>query len=342
MELLEAELERLHDWMSTQVDGFQGPLVVKRLQGGQSNPTYRLDTPARRYVLRSKPAPVSALLPSAHAIEREFRIQRALAGSAVPVASVIALCEDEAVIGRAFYVMDFVDGRIYFDPSLPEVERAARGVMFAAMNRTIATLHKADYQALGLADYGKPTDYFARQIARWSKQYRASETTPIAAMDALIEWLPAHIPADERSSIVHGDFRLDNLVWHPTQPEIIAVLDWELSTIGHPVADFAYHLMTWVIEPGVFRGIRGLDLEVLGIPDQARYIKMYELATGKEIAGDWNFYLAYNLFRVAAILQGVAKRAADGTAADPRAHATAHAARPLAEAGLRYAQRSND
>jgi len=339
----------LEAWLGTHVPGFQGPLTIEQFKGGQSNPTYKLITPARSYVMRSKPGPVAKLLPSAHAIEREFAVMKALAGSAVPVPRMLALCEDEAVIGRAFYVMEFIEGRVLWDQSLPGLANAERGAIYDEMNRVIAALHKVDFKAAGLADYGKPGNYFERQIGRWSKQYLASVTQPIEAMDRLIEWLPGHIPAsarDEREvSIVHGDFRLDNLVFHPSEPRVLAVLDWELSTLGHPLADFSYHCMSWHIETsGAARGLGGQDLAALGIPDELSYVRRYCERTGRAdvdaVMKDWNFYLAYNLFRIAAILQGIAKRVEAGTASSARAREAGAGARPMAELGWRFAQKT--
>jgi aminoglycoside phosphotransferase (APT) family kinase protein len=273
---------------------------------------------------------------------------KALAGRGVPVPEMLALCEDESVIGRAFYVMAFVDGRVLWNQALPDATRDERGAIYDEMNRVIAALHGVDVAAAGLADYGKPGNYFERQIGRWSKQYAASATQPIEAMDRLMEWLPAHLPASARDaskvSVVHGDFRLDNLVFHPTEPRVLAVLDWELSTLGHPLADFSYHCMAWHIPPGTFRGIGGLDLPALGIPSEADYVRRYcertGLATPQALAADWNFYLAYNLFRIAAILQGIAKRVEDGTAASAQARQAGAGARPLAELGWQMARRA--
>lgn len=328
--------------------GFEGPLAVEQFKGGQSNPTYKLITPRRSYVMRSKPGPAAKLLPSAHAIEREFRVMRALAGSDVPVARMELLCEDEAVIGRAFYVMEFMDGRVLWDQALPGLSNAERGAVYDQMNRVIAALHSVDVAAAGLADYGKPGSYFERQIGRWSKQYLASQTEVIEPMDRLLQWLPAHMPASARDesqiSVVHGDFRLDNLVFHKTEPRVIAVLDWELSTIGHPLADFSYHCMAWHIPPGTFRGIGGLDHAALGIPSEAEYVRRYCERTGRAdrdaLATDWNFYLAYNLFRLASITQGIAKRVVDGIASSAQARATGASTRPLAEMAWGFAQRA--
>jgi aminoglycoside phosphotransferase (APT) family kinase protein len=271
---------------------------------------------------------------------------RGLAGTEVPVAQMLLLCEDEEVIGRAFYVMEFMDGRVLWDQSLPGLANSERGAIYDEMNRVIAALHRVDVRAAGLADYGKPGNYFERQIGRWSKQYLASRTEDIPEMERLIEWLPAHLPASAldatQVSVVHGDFRLDNLVFHPTEPRVQAVLDWELSTLGHPLADFSYHCMAWHIPPGTFRGIGGLDHAALGIPTEQEYVRRYCARTGRSspaaLAADWDFYLAYNLFRLAAIVQGIAKRVEAGTAASEQARQSGAAATPLAELGWRFAQ----
>lgn len=339
----------LQHWLSAHLDGFAGPLTIEQFKGGQSNPTFKLLTPAATYVMRCKPGPAAKLLPSAHAIEREYRVMAALATQDVPVPRMLALSEDESVIGRAFYVMAFVAGRVLWNQALPDATREERGAIYDEMNRVIAALHNVDVAAAGLADYGKPGNYFERQIARWGKQYQASITQPIEAMDRLKDWLPAHMPASARDqtriAIVHGDFRLDNLVFHPTEPRVLAVLDWELSTLGHALADFSYHCMAWHIPPGAFRGIGGLDHAALGIPLEADYVRRYCVRTGlstpEALAEDWNFYLAYNLFRMAAILQGIAKRVEDGTASSEQARQAAAGARPLAELGWQFAQRSN-
>ena len=336
----------LQAWLQDQLPGFAGPLRIEQFKGGQSNPTFKLVTPGAAYVLRSKPAAAAKLLPSAHAIEREYRVMAALAGHGVPVPQMLALCEYESVIGRAFYVMSFADGRVLWDQSLPGMSQAERGAIYDEMNRVIAALHRVDIDAAGLADFGRPGNYFERQIARWGKQYLASVTQPIEAMDRLMVWLPSHMPASaldaSKVAVVHGDFRLDNLVFHPSEPRVLAVLDWELSTLGHPLADFSYHCMAWHIPPGAFRGIGGLDHAALGIPPESEYIRRYcdrtRLATPESLAADWNFYLAYNLFRIAAILQGIAKRVDDGTAASEQARQTGSGARPLAELGWRFAQ----
>jgi aminoglycoside phosphotransferase (APT) family kinase protein len=298
--------------------------------------------------MRAKPGPVAKLLPSAHAIEREFRVMKGLYGTGVPVARMHVLCEDESVIGRAFYVMEHVQGRVQWEQSLPGMTPAERRAIYLEMNRVQATLHKVAPADIGLADYGKPGNYFERQIGRWSKQYVASITQPIPEMDRLIEWLPQSIPAMARDeslvSIVHGDYRLDNLMFHPSEPRILAVLDWELSTLGHPLADFSYHCMSWHIPPGTFRGIGGLDLPALGIPSEAEYIDIYCQHTGfttpDALKADWNFYLAYNMFRLAAILQGIAKRVEDGTASSSQARESGALARPMAELAWSFAERA--
>ena len=339
------DVSALESWLVANMTGFEGPLSVEMFKGGQSNPTYKLITPKSAYVMRAKPGPVAKLLPSAHAIEREFKVMKGLSGTSVPVATMHVLCEDEAIVGRAFYVMEFVAGRVLWDQSLPGMTNAQRGDIYDEMNRVIAALHSVKFEEQGLASYGKPGSYIERQIGRWSKQYVASQTQVIAEMDRLMAWLPANIPNSAKDetlvSIVHGDFRLDNLMFHPTEPKVLAVLDWELSTLGHPLADFSYHCMAWHIKPGSFRGIGGLDHHALGIPNEAEYIKRYCERTGfttpEKLALDWNFYLAYNLFRIAAILQGIAKRVEDGTASSDQAKSSGAGAKPMAELAWHFA-----
>ena len=339
------DADALSDYLQVHLDGFAGPLSVEIFKGGQSNPTYKLITPGASYVMRAKPGPVAKLLPSAHAVEREFKVMKGLQGTAVPVPKMYCLCEDESVIGRAFYVMEFVEGRVLWDQALPDLTNTQRGEIYDEMNRVISELHKVKFAERGLADYGKPGNYFERQIGRWSKQYTASITQPIPEMDQLMQWLPAHIPASARDesmvSIVHGDFRLDNLLFHPTEPRVLAVLDWELSTLGHPLADFSYHCMAWHIPPGTFRGIGGLDVCSLGIPTEVDYIRRYcertGLTTPEALAADWNFYLAYNMFRIAAILQGIAKRVEAGTASSAQAVSSAAGAPLLAKMAWDFA-----
>ncbi|MCB1997491.1 MAG: phosphotransferase, partial [Rhodoferax sp.] len=306
--------------MRDHVDGCGGPLTVRKFDGGQSNPTYLLQTPTRRYVLRAKPAPAARLLPTAHAIEREFRVMQALAPTEVPVPRVHALCEDEAVIGRAFYIMAHVEGRVFWDQTLTDLPAPQRAAIYDEMNRVLASLHRLDAVGLGLQDFGRPERYVARQVERWSGQYRATTTEEIVAMDRLMDWLPAHLPESAHSTqaeaIVHGDYRLDNLIFHPSEPRVVALLDWELSTRGHALADFSYHCMAWHIPHAEGRGLLGLDPLTEGIPSEAAYVQAYARRMAWDadaIRHDWSYYLAYNLFRVASILQGVAHRARQGT-----------------------------
>ena len=329
----------LSEWMKAHVDGFSGVLDVEQFKGGQSNPTFLLRAADKKYVLRRKPP--GKLLPSAHAVDREFRVISALADTNVPVAKTYALCSDDSIIGTMFYIMDCVDGRIMWDPALPGLSAAERRSIFLEMNRVIATLHRVDYQAVGLGDYGKADSYLERQIARWSKQYRAAETEKIEAMDQLIEWLPLNIPGGDETSIVHGDFRLDNTVFHPTEPRILAVLDWELSTLGHPLADFAYHCMTWRLSPGQFRGLVGHDLAAMGIPSEAEYVAAYCQSTGRAQISprEWEYYIAFNMFRLTSILQGIMARALQGNASSAEAIETGKRARPLAEEAWRQVER---
>jgi aminoglycoside phosphotransferase (APT) family kinase protein len=349
------DVDALTAWLEKNLEGFRGPLQVSMFKGGQSNPTYKLDTPSRSYVMRAKPGPVAKLLPSAHAVEREYAVMSGLAGTDVPVPRMYCLCEDESVIGRAFYVMEFMQGRVLWDQALPGMTQEQRGEIYDEMNRVIAALHTVKFADRGLAGYGKPGNYFERQIGRWSKQYKMSAdgagpmSQPIDEMEKLVDWLPAHIPAAARDetqvSIVHGDYRLDNLMFHATEPRVIAVLDWELSTLGHPLADFSYHCMAWHIPHGSFRGIGGLDHASLGIPSERDYIRRYcertGLTTPDALKADWNFYMAYNMFRIAAILQGIAKRVEAGTASSAQAAASGASARPMAQLAWQFAQKAN-
>jgi aminoglycoside phosphotransferase (APT) family kinase protein len=317
-------------YLADRIPGFEGPATVSQFKGGQSNPTFLVSSGAgKRYVVRRKPP--GNLLPSAHAVDREYRVITALGATDVPVPRTHALCEDAGIIGTPFYVMDFVEGRIFWEPALPGVEPAERGRIYDGMNDALARLHGVDPVRVGLADYGKPGNYFARQIARWSKQYLASETKPIEAMHRLMEWLPAHVPPGEEVAIVHGDFRLDNMVFHPTEPRVVAILDWELSTLGHPMADLSYNAMQWRLATATGRGLVGMDLQALGIPTEADYVAAYCRRTGRQPTLDWDFCLAYNMFRLAAILQGIAGRVAEGTASSAHAVETAAQARPIAE-----------
>jgi aminoglycoside phosphotransferase (APT) family kinase protein len=331
------DVERLSQYLRANVTGFAGPLQVEQFRGGQSNPTFLLITPGKRYVLRRKPP--GKLLPSAHAVDREFRVISALRQTLIPVAPAWVLCMDEGVIGTAFYVMDYIEGRVLWNQSLPGMSRSERAAIYDELNRVIAALHKVDYQAIGLADYGKPGNYLERQISRWTKQYRASETEKIEAMEKLIEWLPRHIPPQEQTSVVHGDYRLDNVIFHPTEPRILAVLDWELSTLGHPLADFAYHCMYWRLTPEEFRGLGGLDLPALGIPSEDEYVAAYSRRTGRTRIEHWDYYIAYNMFRLAGIIQGIMGRVVEGTAVSEQALESGKRARPLAEAAWRQVEK---
>ncbi|MFQ5562872.1 MAG: phosphotransferase family protein [Parvularculaceae bacterium] len=325
-------------YMAQQVDGFAGPLTVMKFRGGQSNPTYLIDTPAKKYVLRRKPP--GKLLPSAHAVEREYRVMTALHAEGFPVPRTYALCEDPDVVGTAFFIMDFVEGRIFWDSSLPEAAREERRPLFFALVDTMADLHRIDYEKAGLSDFGRPGNYFERQIGRWSKQYKASETDPIREMDALIDWLPTAIPDDDATTIVHGDFRFDNAIMHPSGPRPLAVLDWELSTLGHPLADFTYFLMVWHFPPNVRGGLAGRDLEELGIPSIEEAVARYCEKTGRDGLPDLDFCLAYNMFRLGSIAQGVYARALQGNASSERALQIGDQIRPLAALAWSYAERA--
>ena len=331
-------LAAVGDYLRAQGLAGAGPVTASVLAGGQSNPTYRLTLgDGSQCVLRKKPA--GALLASAHAIDREYRVMRALAGTDVPVPRMLAYCEDAALLGTPFYVMEFLQGRVLMDQALPGMRPAERDAIYREMSRVIAALHAVDYAAVGLADYGKSGNYVGRQVARWSRQCRESTLPMNAAMHRLMDWLPEHLPQDNETTLVHGDYRLDNLVFHATEPRVIGVLDWELSTLGHPLADLAYQCMAWRIPAALWRGIAGLDLAALGIPQEAEYVAWYQRATGRQAAEHWDFYLAYNLFRMAAILHGIAQRAQDGNAAAEDAVETGAKAGPLAELGWQAAER---
>jgi aminoglycoside phosphotransferase (APT) family kinase protein len=336
------DTKRLTAWMQTHIAGFSGPIDVQQFAGGQSNPTYLVQTPAHRYVLRRKPP--GKLLPSAHAVDREFRVLAALEGTAVPVARVHALCEDPEVIGSAFYVMDYVEGRIFWDALLPEAAAAERRAIYFEMVRVLAALHSVDYAAVGLADFGKPGHYVERQVARWTQQYRASQTEQLEPMERLIEWLPKHIPEDEQTSIVHGDFRLDNTIFHPTEPRILAVLDWELSTLGHPLVDLAYYSLRFHLPVAEFRGLGGVDAMSYMIPGESESVAEYCRLRGIAPVAprDWTYYSAFCMFRLAGILQGVLARALQGNASSETALQAGRRARPLAELGWKLVQQSFD
>ena len=323
---------RLDIWMRENVADYAGPLTVQQFKGGQSNPTYRLDTPRRSYVMRRKP--FGKLLPSAHAVDREYRVIDALSRQGFPVAKAYALCTDDSVIGAAFYIMSMVEGRVFWDPTLPSQTPDDRRKIFTSKIETLAKLHGYDPAAIGLADFGKPGNYFARQVDRWTKQYRASETQHIPEIEKLIEWLPRTLPVQDRVSIVHGDYRLDNMIFHATKPQVKAVLDWELSTLGDPNADFTYLLMQWIMP-----GLAGADLKALNIPTMEQAAQIYCNVTGARLP-DLNWYFAYNLFRLAGITQGIAGRIRDGTAANAKAIESAKRTVPLAKASWDYAQKA--
>lgn len=326
---------KLAGWMADHVPGFAGPLSVEQFKGGQSNPTYKLVTPGKSYVLRRKPP--GALLKGAHAVEREAQVLIGLGKAGFPVAHVHALCTDDDVIGTWFYIMDMVEGRIFWDATIPEVSREERPAYFDAMNATIAALHNVDFEAVGLGDYGRPGNYFERQIARWSKQYLDDvDAGRDPNMDRVIDWLRANIPEGDETAIVHGDFRIDNMIFHPTEPKVLAVLDWELSTLGHPLADFAYHAMMYHMPPHIVAGLAGTDPVALNIPSEEDYIAAYCARTGRDGISNYRFYTAFNFFRLAAIFHGIKGRVIRGTASSAQA---AERARMFPElAALAWAQ----
>src|SRR3954470_21146134 len=337
---LRFDAARLEEYLSANAPGFKGPLSVKQFRGGQSNPTYYLETPARKYVLRRKPP--GKLLPSAHAVDREFKVITALSAQNFPVAAPVIYCADESITGTAFYVMGFVEGRVIWEPDMPGSNPAERAAVYDAMNATLARLHSFEPAAIGLADYGRGENYVARQVDRWSKQYRASETQKIDEMERLIEWLPQHIPPAGPPRLVHGLYRLYNVILDAREPKVLAVLDWELSTVGDPLADFTYHLMQWHMpqeDTGAGTGsLAAHDLAALGIPSMAEYVEMYRQHTGLDPRPHLAVYLAYNFFRIAAILQGIAGRARDGTAASETAANMAPLVRPLAATAWDFAR----
>ncbi|SAI69374.1 aminoglycoside phosphotransferase [Bordetella ansorpii] len=331
------DAQRLHAWMRDNVPGYAGPLRIAQFQGGQSNPTYRLDTPTRAYVLRRKPP--GRLLKGAHAVEREARVMQALGEAGFPVPRIHGLCTDDAVIGSWFFVMDMVEGRIFWDASFPGVAREQRAAHLDAMNATLAALHGIDPQAAGLGDYGRSGQYVARQVARWSGQYLQDEAAGrVPDMDRLVQWLPEHIPANDETAIVHGDYRADNMIFHPTEPRVIAVLDWELSTLGHPLADFAYHAMMYRMPSDILGGIASVDLREAGLPGEAEYVAAYCRRTGRDGIADLDYYVAFNMFRFAAILHGIRGRVARGTAAGADARDMASRVERVAALAWRQAQ----
>ena len=333
MSAQDLDLARLEPWLREQIPSLDAALSVEKFAGGQSNPTFKLSAGDTHYVLRRKPP--GELLASAHAVDREFRVLDALRDTDVPVPNAIALCTDDSVIGSMFYVMEHLEGRIFWDPAVPEVNNEERTAIYDEMNRVLAALHRVNVDTVGLTDYGKPGNYYARQIGRWTKQYRASETEAVAEMEALIDWLPNHIPeGDETVALVHGDYRLDNMIFHPREPRVIGILDWELSTIGDPLADLAYQLMAWRFpREGGISGLEGLDRSSLGLPSDDDYIAAYCHRTGRDGIDNWPFYMAFCFFRIAAILQGIKKRAQIGTASSAEADSRAIMVGPLAALG---------
>ena len=333
MSTQELELSRLEPWLRANVPGFDGQLSAEKFPGGQSNPTFKLTAGEHEYVLRRKPP--GELLASAHAVDREYRVLDALRDTDVPVPNAVVLCGNDDIIGSMFYVMEHLEGRIFWDPAVPEVDNAERTAIYDEMNRVLAALHSVSVDEVGLSDYGKPGNYYARQIGRWTKQYRASETETVADMEALMEWLPNNIPEGEETvALVHGDYRLDNMIFHPTEPRIIGILDWELSTLGDPLADLAYQLMAWQFpREGGIAGLAGLDRAELGLPSDEDYIATYCQRTGRSGIDNWPFYMAFCFFRIAAILQGIKKRAQIGTASSAEADSRAIMVGPLAALG---------
>jgi aminoglycoside phosphotransferase (APT) family kinase protein len=328
----------LDAWLAENVEGYEGPLTLRQFKGGQSNPTYELATPGKTYVLRRKPPGV--LLPSAHAVDREFQVISALHAQGFPVARPYTLCTDDSVIGSMFYVMDKVEGRVFWDLKLPDLAPAERRAIYEAQTDTLAALHRFDPDAIGLSDYGKPGNYFARQVGRWTKQYQASEIDTVEAMDRLIAFLPQSLPADGPTRIVHGDFRLDNMILAPDRAEVRAVLDWELSTLGDPMADFSYLLIAWVIPATLRNGLAGADLEALGIPSVEETVARYAEKSGTAPPANLDWLFAYNLFRLAAICQGIAGRVRDGTAASSHARTMAAQVGPLSDAAWSFAKKA--
>jgi aminoglycoside phosphotransferase (APT) family kinase protein len=335
MSTQQLDIARLGDYLAANIDEFSGPLTAEKFAGGQSNPTFKLTANGNSYVLRRKPP--GELLKSAHAVDREFRVITALQDTEVPVPRTYVLCQDESVIGSMFYVMEYLEGRILWDPSLPEArDNAERSAIFDSMNATMAALHNVNVNDVGLSDYGRPGNYFERQTSRWSKQYRASETMHIPEMERLMDYLVANMPEDDgRLGLVHGDYRLDNLMFHPTEPRAIALLDWELSTLGNPLADLANQCMAWMLPGGGgIAGMAGVDRKALGIPSDEEYIAKYCERTGRNGIENWNFYIVFSMFRLAAILQGVLKRAELGNASSPEAKARGELVVPLAQAAV--------
>ncbi|MBL0924163.1 MAG: phosphotransferase family protein [Sphingomonadaceae bacterium] len=329
------DADRLAEWMAANVEGFEGPVEVLKFAGGQSNPTYRLNAKSGSYVLRRKP--FGPLLPSAHAVDREYKVIAGLYPTGFPVAKPYGLCTDDSVIGSMFYIMAMVEGRTIWDGAMPGAEPATRRATYEAMIDTLAALHTTDVESAGLSDFGKPGNYFGRQVERWTKQYKLAETEHMPEVERLIEWLPATLPEQTRTSVVHGDYRIDNLIYHPTQAKVVAVLDWELSTLGDPLADFTYVAMAWVTENGGRSGVLDVDRAALGIPELDEMVERYCAATGRDGVPDMNWYFAYNFFRLTGIIQGIKKRVIDGTASSAHAKTMAERVQPLADAAWSFA-----
>ena len=319
----------LEKWLYENISNFEGIDKIDPIQGGQSNPTYLITTYKKKYILRSKP--LGNLLPSAHAIEREYRILKALDQTVIPVPKVYILCEDHSIWGSPFYIMEFIEGRIFYDPTIPSINNEERKKIYTSMIKILSNLHLLDYKELGLEDFGKIGSYVQRQVKRWSTQYRKSETNKISSMEKLIDWISCNIPENEKTTIVHGDFRIDNLIFHPLEPTVVGVLDWEISTLGNPFADFAYHAMIWRLSKTQFRGLKETNFAKLGIPSEDEYYKRYLNFMNLNSIPDWEFYIIYNMFRLAAILQGIAGRAREGTASSPEAIKMASLVEPIAD-----------
>lgn len=325
------DADRLSDYLVRNLPGFTPPLSIEQVVGGRSNPTFILSTPAQRYVLRKQPP--GELLPSAHQVDREFRVMGALAGSSAPVPKMRLLCQDRSVIGTDFFVMDFIEGRVFRDARLPGMDPAERTAIYDALVEALAKLHSVDWAAAGLGDFGKPGDYIRRQVSRWTRQYHAAQTEPVAAMDSLIAWLPEHVPAGDETTIAHGDFRLENTIFHPTEPRVLAILDWELATLGHPLSDLAYNCMAYRLPSSIraLSGMADLDLASLGIPSEADYVAAYCRFTGRDGIPEWNYFLAFSLFRAAAIMQGVYARSLQHDATGMDGAEVGALVRPVAE-----------
>ncbi|MEY4473916.1 MAG: hypothetical protein RL671_2220 [Pseudomonadota bacterium] len=332
---------RLTEWMEANVAGFKGPLHLTKFKGGQSNPTYKIDAPSGSYVLRRKP--FGPLLPSAHAVDREHKVQAGLSKAGFPVAPQYGLCTDDSVVGSWFYVMGMIDGRTIWNGAMPDDAPEYRRATYMAMIDTLAQLHQVDVASVGLSDFGKPGNYFGRQVDRWTKQYKLSETELMPEMEQLIEWLPATLPEQTRTSVVHGDYRIDNMIWarpetHGDRPEVLAVLDWELSTLGDPLGDFSYVCMAWVTDNGGRSGVQDLDRKALGIPELDEVVERYCQVTGRDSVPDMNWYFAYNFFRLAGIMQGIKKRVIDGTASSAHAKAMSERVQPLVDRAFEFAK----